>query len=104
MSKVNDFCLLSNLNLLVVASSDKLLRIFEIKVKGTDCKSDNGEIGDAMLELKGHIVKESSTRTLQLSFDSKRSLFIVLSSDNKLEIFKVINSDNQDSILKKLIK
>lgn len=46
MSKVNDFCLLVDLSLLAVASSDKFLRIFEIKVKGVDDKSENGEIGD----------------------------------------------------------
>lgn len=104
MSKVNDFCLIGGLGLIVVGSTDRTLRIFKINVKNEESKEDPGEVGDVRLEMKGKIMKESDSRTLQLTFDSKRSILLALSSDNKLEVFKVINSHKTDSILKKLIK
>lgn len=56
------------------------------------------------LVLRGKILKESDSRSLQVSFDSKRSLLLVLSSENKLEIFKVVGSHKKETILKKLVK
>jgi predicted transcriptional regulator len=102
MTKVNDFCLVAGLGLLVVGSTDKVLRVFKIGIKAK--KEEDGEVGDVQLEMKGKINKESDSRTIQLTFDNKRSVMLVLSSDNNLEIFKVINSHKTDSILKKLVK
>ena len=36
MSKVNDFCIVNELGLLVAASSDKFLRVFKIEIKSQD--------------------------------------------------------------------
>jgi len=36
MTKINDFCLVAGLGLLVVGSNDRVLRVFEIKVKTDD--------------------------------------------------------------------
>lgn len=102
MSKVNDFCLIGSLGLLIAGSTDKVLRVFAIRVRME--ADETGDAGDVLLELKGKIIKESESRTLQVTFDSKRSIMLVLSSDNKLEIFKVIGAQKTDSILKKLIK
>jgi WD40 repeat protein len=44
MSKVNDFCLVAGLGLLVAASTDRTLRLFDIKIKQTSDSS--GETGD----------------------------------------------------------
>lgn len=109
MAKVTDFVLIASLSVLVVGSSDRMLRLFQVKVNGAEKidsskVNESGEIGDVQLELRGSIMKDSSARSLQLIFDNKRSLLTVLSSDNKLEILKVINSDKPDSILKKLVK
>ena len=101
MTKINDFCLVGGLGLLVVGSNDRVLRIYEIKIR-TDENDKAGDIGDVWLETKGKVLKGSDSRILQLTFDSKQSLVMCLSSDNQLEIFKVINS--HEGILKKLVK
>ena len=80
MTKVNDFCLVAGLGLLVVGSTDKVLRVFKIGIKAA--KEEDGEVGDVQLEMKGKINKESDSRTIQLTFDNKRSVMLVLSSDN----------------------
>lgn len=46
MSKVNDFCLIGSLRVLVAASSDRVLRVFTIEVKAEESKTDAGEVGD----------------------------------------------------------
>ena len=69
MAKVTDFVLIASLSVLVVGSSDRMLRLFYVKVNGAD-KIDNGklnesgEIGDVQLELRGSIMKDSSARSL----------------------------------------
>ena len=44
MSKVNDFCIVAPLGLLLTVSSDKFIRVFKLEV----CNSDAGD-GAAML-------------------------------------------------------
>jgi len=104
MSKINDFCLIGSLKVLIAASSDRILRVFAIEVKTEESKSEVGDIGDVQLVLKGKLLKKSDSRSLQVFFDIKRSLLLVLSTDNKLEIFKVLGSHKQEPILKKLVK
>ena len=106
MSKINDFCLIGgDLNLLVTASADRQLRIYKVLVKGKESLKTvvASEVGDVKLELVSSLINESSSRSLQLTFDKRRSMLLVLSSDNKLEIFKV-NTDKPEAILKKLVK
>jgi hypothetical protein len=38
MTKINDLCLVAGLGLLVVGSNDRVLRVFEIKVKTDDAE------------------------------------------------------------------
>ena len=45
MSKVNDFCLVGELGLLITASADKQLRIFKIKVKEEADAGSQAEVG-----------------------------------------------------------
>ena len=46
MSKVNDFCIIGALGLLVTASTDKFLRIFKVEIKSG---SDSAEVGQVYL-------------------------------------------------------
>lgn len=48
-------------------------------------------------------MKESNQRGIQIDFDRKRNLLMVLSSDNQLEVFKV-NVNKPETILKKLVR
>ena len=45
MSKVNDFCIVQELGLLVTASSDKFLRIFKLEMKKEADVSSITEVG-----------------------------------------------------------
>lgn len=49
------------------------------------------------------LVKESNHRVLQMSYERKKGLLVVMSADNKLEAFSV-NTDKPESILKKLTR
>jgi len=109
MSKVNDFSLVGELGLLVTASVDGTLRLFQIIVAGEKSEENaeeekkNGEEDGVSLKYVSSFLKESSQRATQMSYDRKRQLLVVLSSDNKLELFKV-NVNKPDAILKKLIR
>ena len=46
MSKINDFCLIGSLKVLIAASSDRILRVFAIEVKTEESKSEVGDVGD----------------------------------------------------------
>jgi hypothetical protein len=46
MSKINDFCLIGSLKVLIVASSDRILRVFGIEIKTEESKSEVGDVGD----------------------------------------------------------
>jgi len=45
MSKVNDFCIVAELGILVTASSDKFLRVFKIEIKSEFDAGSVAEIG-----------------------------------------------------------
>lgn len=70
MTKITDFCLVGNLGLLLVGSTDKLVRVYEVKVR-TEESDKIGDLGDVWLELKGKMLK-SDSRTLQLTYDSRQ--------------------------------
>lgn len=70
MTKITDFCLVANLGLLLVGSTDKVVRVYEVKVR-TEESDKVGDLGDVWLELKGKMLK-SDSRTLQLTYDSKQ--------------------------------
>ena len=93
LPKINDFCLVGELGVLIAGGTDNQLKVFVI---------DNAEDGLA-LKFNSSIVKESGHRVLQLHYDKKRHLFFSLSADNKFEAF-AINIDRPESILKKLLK
>ena len=50
MQKVNDFCLIGELGLLITASVDKQLRIFKVEVIGEAEASMKSEIGQVTLK------------------------------------------------------
>ena len=103
MSKVNDFCIVGELGLLVTASSDKFLRVFKIEVKTPEDAKTVAEIGQIYLVSTTSFMKESTHRATQVDYDRKRNLLMVLSADNSLEVFKV-NVSKPETILKKLIR
>jgi hypothetical protein len=94
MSKVNDFVLIGELGILVAASTDNTLRIFSVE--------QNAE-GAVSLKYVSKVQKESGARVLQITFERKAKVLLVLNSDSTLELFKV-NIDNPDAILKKLVR
>lgn len=47
--------------------------------------------------------RDSNHRALQLSYERKRNLLLVLNSDNTIEVFKV-NVNKPEAILKKLVR
>jgi len=49
MSKVNDFCIVGGLGLLVTASTDKFLRIFKVEVKSETNSTSIAEVGQVYL-------------------------------------------------------
>ena len=103
MSKINDFTIVAELGLLVTASSDKFLRIFKIEIKDEFNAGSVAEIGQIALVSTTSFQKESGQRTLQVEYDTKRHLLLILSSDNQLEVFKV-NISKPETILKKLVR
>lgn len=103
MSKVNDFCIVGELGLLVTACSDKFLRIFKLEVKQEGEVKSMTEVGQVHLVSTSSFQKESSHRGIQCEYDRKRNLLLVLSADNQLEIFKV-NVSKPKTILKKLVR
>ena len=103
MSKINDFTIVAELGLLVTASSDKFLRIFKIEIKDEFNAGSVAEIGQIALISTTSFQKESGQRTLQVEYDTKRHLLLILSSDNQLEVFKV-NISKPETILKKLVR
>ena len=60
MSKVNDFCIVDELGLLVTASSDKFLRVFKIEIKSQDDAKSLAEVGHISLVSTTSFLKESS--------------------------------------------
>lgn len=103
MSKVNDFCIVDELGLLVTASSDKFLRVFKIEIKTQADAGSLAEVGHISLVSTTSFLKESSQRGIQCEYDSKRNLLMVLSADNQLEVFKV-NVNKPKTILKKMVR
>lgn len=103
MSKVNDFCIVSELGILVTASSDKFLRVFKIEIKNEFDAGSVAEIGQIQLISTTSFQKESTQRGIQCDYDTKRHLLLVLSADNQLEVFKV-NISKPETILKKLVR
>lgn len=49
MTKVNDFCIVGELGLLVTASTDKFLRIFKVEVRSETDSSSVVEVGQVYL-------------------------------------------------------
>jgi len=49
MSKVNDFCIIGALGLLVTASTDKFLRIFKVEIKSGTESNSMTEVGQVYL-------------------------------------------------------
>ena len=82
MSKVNDFCIVGELGLLVTASTDKFLRIFKIEVKTEEAATSHSEVGQLSLVSQTSFTKESTHRAIQVDYDKKRNLLMVLSADN----------------------
>jgi uncharacterized protein YjiK len=103
MSKVNDFCIIGALGLLVTASTDKFLRIFKVEIKSGTESNSMTEVGQVYLVSQTSFQKESAQRSIQLEFDRKRNLLMVLSADNLLEVFKV-NVNKPETILKKMVR
>jgi len=101
MAKVNDFCIIGELGLLLTISSDKFIRIFKLEVSNGE--ADATTIGQVQLFSTTSFPKESGSRGLQMDYDKKRNLLLVLSADNQLEVFKV-NVNKPDAILKKLVR
>ena len=64
MNKVNDFCIVGELGLLVTASSDKFLRIFKIEVKQETDAASLAEVGQVYLVSQTSFAKESSQRAI----------------------------------------
>jgi hypothetical protein len=95
MSKIEGFCMIPELNLIVAGSSDNQLKIFKL-VK-------NQETGALECNYESTIKKDSGTRVLEMSYSSTINHLMVLSSDNKFELIKV-NLDNKESILKKMLR
>ena len=79
---MNDFCLISELGLLITASVDKQLRIFKVGVIDEAEASMKSEVGQVTLKSVSSIIRESGNRALQVNFEKKRNLLMVLSSDN----------------------
>ena len=103
MAKVNDFAIIAELGLLVTASSDKFLRIFKIEIKAESDSKSIAEVGQIHLVSTTSFSKQSAQRGMQVEYDRKRNLLLVLSVDNQLEIFKV-NVNKPKTILKKMIR
>ena len=77
------------------------MRIFKVEVVSEAEASTKSEIGQVNLKSLSSFNRESGNRALQVSYEKKRNLLMVLSSDNTIEVFKV-NVDKPDSIFKKL--
>lgn len=95
MSKIEGFCLIPELNLIVAGSSDNQLKIFKLH--------KNKDTGALECNYVSTIKKDSGNRVLEMSYSSTINHLMVLSSDNKFELIKV-NLDNKESILKKLLR
>ena len=95
LSKIEDFCLIPELKLLLAGSSDNQLKVFKL--------SQNKDTGSLECNIASIIKKDSGSRVLELVYDTLSQNVVVLSSDNKLEVIKV-NIDNKESILKKLLR
>jgi WD40 repeat protein len=95
MSKIESFCLIPELNLIVAGSNDNQLKLFKLQ--------KNKETGALECNYASTIKKDSGNRVLEMSYSSTINHLIVLSSDNKFELIKV-NLDNKDSILKKMLR
>ena len=75
MSKVNDFVMIGELGLLVTASVDGSLRLFQVQIGGEGNPEESKEqLDESAVNLKyiSSFAKESSQRALQLSYDRKR--------------------------------
>jgi hypothetical protein len=92
--KVNDFIMVADLSILIVGGTDNKLTIFRV---------ENDEKGLSLKLNSQSLAKESTHRVLQMYFDRKRKILLVLSADNKIEAFP-INIDKPESILKKLTR
>jgi len=103
MAKVNDFAIIAELGLLVTTSSDKFLRIFKLEIRSEAEAKSIAEVGQIHLVSTTSFSKSSTQRGLQVEYDKKRHLLLVLSVDNQLEIFK-INVSKPKTILKKMIR
>ena len=95
MSKIETFCLIPELNLIVAGSSDNQLKIFKLQ--------KNKDTGALECNYASTIKKDSGNRVLEMSYSSTINHLIVLSSDNKFELIK-LNLDNKESILKKMLR
>ena len=93
LTKVNDFCLIGELGILVAGGVDNQLKIFLVNLQ----EEENG----VHLKMNSTVTKESGHRVIQLFYDRKRHILMCLSADNKIEAFAV-NVDRPESILKKL--
>jgi U3 small nucleolar RNA-associated protein 12 len=93
MSKLESFCLIPDLNLLVAGSTDNQLKLFKIK-QGTTTLECN---------YVSTIKKDSGSRVLEMTYSQTLQCLMVLSSDNKFEIIKV-NVDKKESIVKKMMR
>lgn len=93
LTKVNDFCLIGELGILVAGGVDNQLKIFLVNLQ----EEENG----VQLKMNSTVTKESNHRVIQLFYDRKRHILMCLSADNKIEAFAV-NVDRPESILKKL--
>jgi hypothetical protein len=97
VNKISDFVLIGEIGLLVVGGSNqKKLSLFRVH-------NGSEEEGGFKLVGCGTLVKESGSRVLEMTYDRKRQLLMVLSADNQIEVFKV-NVSKPDTILKKLVR
>ena len=86
--------MVADLSILIVGGTDNKLTIFRV---------ENDEKGLSLKLNSQSLAKESTHRVLQMYFDRKRKILLVLSADNKIEAFP-INIDKPESILKKLTR
>ena len=77
-----------------MGGTDNRLTIFRV---------ENDDKGLSLRLNSQNLAKESTHRVLQMYFDRKRKVVLVLSADNKIEAFPV-NVDKPESILKKLTR
>ena len=80
MAKVNDFCIVPELGVLLTISTDKFIRVFRLEVNQEGATA--ADFGQVQLFSTSSFTKESSQRGLQCEYDKKRNLLYVLSADN----------------------